>query len=77
MAITQARWSTWIPFVNTGEEARLKPNWFELREGAPWPMPAQSIVRCWLDDGNVIDVEFRLGDDDKPIVTGIAVRSTG
>jgi hypothetical protein len=75
MSITRARWSTWIPFVNTGEEAYLKPTWAELKEGAPWPLPAESVVRCWTDESTVVDIELRLGKNDKPVVTGIAVRS--
>jgi hypothetical protein len=76
MAITRMRWTTWIPWVSSGEEAVMRPMPQELQAGEPWPMPAQSIVRAWEDDDHVVDIEMRLGPDDLPIVTGIAVRRT-
>jgi hypothetical protein len=74
VAIESMRWSTWIPWVNTGEEPRLLPHVPDIRDGRPWPLPAQSIVRAWDDDGYAIDLELRLDKDDRPVVTGIAVR---
>jgi hypothetical protein len=69
------RWSTWIPWVDSGEEAKLEPLHSDLRDGGSWPMPAQSIVRAWHeDDDYVIDIELRLDDVDRPVVTGIAIR---
>jgi hypothetical protein len=74
VAITLMRWTTWIPWVNTGEEAKVQPQPQDVHAGTPWPMPPQSIVRAWHDDDYVIDVELRLGEHDTPVVTGISVR---
>jgi hypothetical protein len=61
-------WSTWL-------RTTLEPGYSDLRHGVPWPMPAQSVVRAWLeDDDYVVDVELRLDDADEPVVTGIAIR---
>lgn len=60
-------WTTWVR-----SKVELQPA--EQRDGTPWPMPAQSVVRAWADEDYVIDVELRLGRDDQPIVTGLAIR---
>jgi hypothetical protein len=65
------RWSTWREF-----EDDLRPHSQMVAEGAPWPMPAQSIMRVLSTEfpKYAVDVEFRLDAFDEPVVTGVAVR---
>jgi hypothetical protein len=61
--------------VSSGEEPRINPKLHDLATGRPWPLTPQSIVRAWDDEsGYTIDLELRLGTNDQPVVTGIAVR---
>lgn len=65
------RWSTWREFKDD-----VRPRRERLAEGAPWPMPAQGIMRVFSTEfpKYAVDVEMRLDAFDEPVVTGVAVR---